>query len=485
MANSNSRITNTHEGEDSKHAKLVRTEQVPRKKRTAKSVGQIWEEAMPGVDTKAKTVTKSSEQDENQNVNIAEQASRATNAAQAFRRRGSMLTPLTCRVDHGKKCMPQEESQGATVDSLQNKVNCSAVQRQPESIFDDANEDGNRDDEEVRKDLRDQATGDEEKEGHEDEETRVWSLQDFDIGKKLGRGKFGNVYLARERKSGFVVAIKVLQKSQLEKAGVEHQLRREVEIQSQLRHKHILRLFTFFHDCKRIFLVLQFASRGELYKELKLKKRFPEPRAATYIRDLADALRYCHGKNVIHRDLKPENILLSHNGTVLISDFGWSVHSKTRRETLCGTIDYLAPEAVMRRKHDARVDVWSLGVLAYELLVGSPPFEEESETLTYQRIKRVDLRFPSHGISDDAKDFIRALLRKNPDHRMQLKDVPTHPWIAKYARAPRAVKSTTKTLHSSSLSATGPSRAVPPSQSSGAMGPSHPSQTGALTATSA
>lgn len=309
----------------------------------------------------------------------------------------------------------------------------------------------------------------------DDEEPRIWNLEDFDIGRRLGKGKFGSVYLARERASGYIVAIKVLHKAQLERAHVEHQLQREVEIQSTLRHKHILRLYTFFHDDKRIFLVLQFAARGELYRELKRKRRFPEPRAATYIRDLADALDYCHSNHVIHRDLKPENLLLSHDGTLLISDFGWSVHSSQRRETLCGTIDYLAPEAVMRKKHDSRVDVWSLGVLTYELILGNPPFEEETETLTYSRIQRVDLRFPNYGISDDAKDFIKRLLRKNPEHRMKLKDVPNHPWIKKFARNRRSTI-TKNPLVANFRAAAGPGQTE---SSSSSTAPS------ALTATSA
>ena len=96
--------------------------------------------------------------------------------------------------------------------------------------------------------------------------SKTWELTDFDIGKPLGRGKFGNVYLAREKKSHYIVALKVLFKSQLAKAGVEHQLRREIEIQSHLRHKNILRLFGYFYDQSRVYLILEFAARGELYK---------------------------------------------------------------------------------------------------------------------------------------------------------------------------------------------------------------------------
>ena len=98
---------------------------------------------------------------------------------------------------------------------------------------------------------------------------KEWQLSDFDIGKPLGRGKFGNVYLAREKNSKYIVALKVLFKSQLQKAGVEHQLRREIEIQSHLRHTNILRLYGYFYDSTRVYLILEFAAKGELYKELQ------------------------------------------------------------------------------------------------------------------------------------------------------------------------------------------------------------------------
>jgi len=257
----------------------------------------------------------------------------------------------------------------------------------------------------------------------------VWSLRDFDIGKPLGRGKFGDVYLAREKKSKFIVAIKAIQKKQLLKAGVEHQLRREIEIQTHLRHRNVLRMFGYFFDEKRIYIILEFAPGGEVYKILTARKRFSEVQTAKYIHDLSIALGYCHSKHVIHRDIKPENLLIGQKGDIKIADFGWSVHApSTRRETLCGTLDYLPPEMVEGRPHDSTADVWGLGVLAYEFLVGSPPFEAEGHRATYRRIAAVDLRFPVF-VSERAQDLIRKLLVKEQAKRMKLADVPKHDWI--------------------------------------------------------
>jgi aurora kinase, other len=235
---------------------------------------------------------------------------------------------------------------------------------------------------------------------------KQWKMTDFDIGKPLGKGKFGNVYLAREKQSKYVVALKVLFKKQLHDHGVEHQLRREIEIQSHLRHPNILRLYGYFYDATRVYLILEFAAKGELYGYLKQSVRFPEDRSAFYVEQLTHALVYCHRKHVIHRDIKPENLLLDHRGNLKIADFGWSVHAPSlRRKTLCGTLDYLPPEMVEGQPHDANVDIWSLGVLAYEFLVGNPPFEAQSHTDTYKRIAKVDLKFPSH-VSASARDLI-------------------------------------------------------------------------------
>lgn len=262
-----------------------------------------------------------------------------------------------------------------------------------------------------------------------------WSLENFDIGRPLGKGKFGNVYLARERQSKFILALKVLFKKQLEKAGVEHQLRREVEIQSHLRHPNILRLYGYFHDSTRVYLILEFAPKGELYSELQRCGCFPEDKSATYIMELADALNYCHSKKVIHRDIKPENLLLGANGELKIADFGWSVHTpSSRRSTLCGTLDYLPPEMIEGKTHDEKVDLWSLGVLCYEFLVGKPPFETKSHEETYRKISRVEYTYPAQSdISAGAKDLIARLLKHNPMHRLPIQEVLSHPWVVETA----------------------------------------------------
>lgn len=283
---------------------------------------------------------------------------------------------------------------------------------------------------------KDNATENLEEKNKNESKKKKWVLTDFDIGRPLGKGKFGNVYLAREKKSKFIIAMKVLFKEQIQKQGgadqvMLYQVQREIEIQTHLRHPNILRMYGYFHDEKRVYLILEYAPGGELYKELNAQpnKRFDEVRTATYISQLADALKYCHSKKVIHRDIKPENLLLGTKGELKMADFGWSVHApSSRRETLCGTLDYLPPEMVMGKTYNHAVDLWSVGVLCYECLVGNPSFLAPTYEQTYHKIKKAQYTFPDF-VSEGARDLISKLLVVNPDKRLPLEQVLTHPWI--------------------------------------------------------
>jgi len=274
--------------------------------------------------------------------------------------------------------------------------------------------------------------------GGDKKETKViksWTLNDFEIGRPLGKGKFGNVYLARERKSKYICALKVLFKGQLVHNQVQHQLRREIEIQAHLRHPNILRLYGYFYDEHKVYLILEYAPQGELYNHLRRAKdgRFEDKRSAKLIKEMIDALLYCHSKKVIHRDIKPENILLGYHGELKLADFGWSVHApSSRRKTMCGTLDYLPPEMVLRKEYTETCDLWCLGVLAYEFLCGKPPFECEESNETYRRIIHAEFKFPSH-VTEKARDFISRLLLTDSSKRMSLKEARQHPWITQYS----------------------------------------------------
>uniref|UniRef100_A0A915EJ33 Aurora kinase n=1 Tax=Ditylenchus dipsaci TaxID=166011 RepID=A0A915EJ33_9BILA len=238
---------------------------------------------------------------------------------------------------------------------------------------------------------------------------QTWALDDFEIGKPLGKGKFGNVYLARERSTQFVVALKVLFKKDLEKHKVFHQLRREIEIQYHLRHANILRLYGYFYDDERVYLILEYAARGSVYGQLKKDGKFSEATTARIIHQLSDALIYCHAKSVIHRDIKPENLLLSNKGDIKIADFGWSVHApSSKRQTLCGTL------TTCRRRCSSTklmITMWIIGLLGC--------FSSNS-------------LWP---LPEGARDLVTKLLVLEPTQRLALEKVKLHTWIQSHLQS--------------------------------------------------
>lgn len=264
-----------------------------------------------------------------------------------------------------------------------------------------------------------------------------WKLTDFQIGKRLGKGKFGKVYCVREKKSNFICALKVMSKQEILTYHIEKQIIREIEIQANILHENCLALYGWFQDDQNVYLIVEYAAYGELYKLLTKMKRIDNKLASYYIYQVTMALKHLHSKHLIHRDLKPENILIHLNQKVKLADFGWSSYIKNsndndnnRRTTMCGTLDYLPPEMVEAKQHDEKVDVWALGVLLYELLVGHPPFEEKHQSDTYKRIAKVEFNVPTF-VDPDARDLLENLLVYEPEKRISLNNVLVHGWILK------------------------------------------------------
>lgn len=270
---------------------------------------------------------------------------------------------------------------------------------------------------------------------YKDVDLKKFKKSDFEFGPKIGKGKYGDVFLAREHKTNWIVALKVLDKMMIRQMRAQRQVVREIKYHSFLKHENVIKLYGVFHDDDKIYMILEYAADGEVYKELKNSpgKKFTEEKAAKYIKQVLDAIMYIHSHDIIHRDLKPENLLNSY-GTLKLADFGWSVYapeSKNRRNTFCGTLDYMPPEMVQCEKYDYHSDNWSIGIMAFEFLTGSVPFGQRTEAETLDCIVKSELVIPDY-VSDEAKSFIDGLLNPEPKKRMELTEAIEHPWIKRY-----------------------------------------------------
>ena len=259
-------------------------------------------------------------------------------------------------------------------------------------------------------------------------------LSDFLIGRKLGSGQFGHVYLAKLKSTQFICAIKVINKKRLLKESLKciNQVRREIEIQSHLHHPNILAIYNFFWDKKNVYLVIEYAMGGELFKILHNQEngRFSEPKAAFYIEQVCNAIEYIHKLHIIHRDIKPENILIS-NEVIKMADFGWSIHQKSNkiRTTFCGTAEYMPPEVINDEPHIPPSDLWCLGILIYELCAGEPPFTARTNCEIIQKIKNFKMKDYPDYFSEECKDLIGKLIKRSPKERISIQEVKKHPWI--------------------------------------------------------
>uniref|UniRef100_A0A7E4VY71 Aurora kinase n=1 Tax=Panagrellus redivivus TaxID=6233 RepID=A0A7E4VY71_PANRE len=261
------------------------------------------------------------------------------------------------------------------------------------------------------------------------------SVEDFAIGRKLGEGRFGTVFLCEMVKSNFVCAIKVVKKELLQE-NADHMLqtKREIELHRHMKHTNILRWFAYFYDHHKVYMVLEYAALGNLLKYTQsLENPMPEAQCAHVADSIAAALDYCHFRQVCHRDVKTVNILVAEGFGIKLADFGTAVHvPSSRMKTVFGTLDYLAPEMVDAETGPAytvKVDNWSLGVVLYEILTLELPFYRESKCDTADAIRNCDMNTPKRELSADMLRIIKSLLTTDANDRLDLKDLQSDAWL--------------------------------------------------------
>lgn len=248
----------------------------------------------------------------------------------------------------------------------------------------------------------------------------------------IGKGGFGEVWKVIHKATNKLYCIKVIAKRSIIEQKMVDQMNREIEIMYKLNHPHIVKLVSHFEDDDSFYLIMNYASKGQLYTHLKKAGRFDQKTAAQFLRETIYALQFLHSFKppIIHRDIKPENILLDENQRVKLADFGWSNYETidVERKTYCGTPEYLAPEMLYKKGHDTSVDIWSVGVLMFELLCGSSPFASSSQEELFSNIKKHKINWPND-FPHLAKNLINKILKPNPKDRISLEEILSHVWF--------------------------------------------------------
>ncbi|XP_062454247.1 MAP/microtubule affinity-regulating kinase 4 isoform X1 [Rhea pennata] len=255
-------------------------------------------------------------------------------------------------------------------------------------------------------------------------------IGNYRLLRTIGKGNFAKVKLARHILTGREVAIKIIDKTQLNPTSLQ-KLFREVRIMKGLNHPNIVKLFEVIETEKTLYLVMEYASAGEVFDYLVSHGRMKEKEARAKFRQIVSAVHYCHQKNIVHRDLKAENLLLDADANIKIADFGFSNEFTlgSKLDTFCGSPPYAAPELFQGKKYDGpEVDIWSLGVILYTLVSGSLPFDGHNLKELRERVLRGKYRVPFY-MSTDCENILRRFLVLNPAKRCTLEQIMKDKWI--------------------------------------------------------
>lgn len=227
------------------------------------------------------------------------------------------------------------------------------------------------------------------------------------------------------------MAIKILEKNRILDVTDVERVAREIHILKLIRHPNIVQLYEIIETPGQLYLIMEYASGGELFDYIVKKQRIPEKEACKFFQQIIAGVEYIHKLNIVHRDLKPENLLLDANKNIKIVDFGLSntfSHNELLN-TACGSPCYAAPEMIAGMKyHGDKIDMWSCGVILYALVCGFLPFEDPDTTKLYKKILTGKYLIPRF-LSEQVVELISLILRQDPDERPSISALRKHPWL--------------------------------------------------------
>eukprot|EP00924_Labyrinthula_sp_SR-Ha-C_P005723 snap_masked-scaffold_14-processed-gene-3.24-mRNA-1 protein AED:0.00 eAED:0.00 QI:0/-1/0/1/-1/1/1/0/599 len=251
------------------------------------------------------------------------------------------------------------------------------------------------------------------------------------LGKSLGVGSFGKVKLAEHFIAKQLVAIKLISRNKISEPGLKDKVSREVRILQKLSHPHIVRLYDVVETPSHFFLVMLYASKGELFDYI-VQNKLSDAEAKKIFQQIVSAIAYCHENHVSHRDLKPENILLTQDNNIKVADFGLSnlIRDGSFLRTSCGSPNYAAPEVISGLHYTGpEIDIWSIGVILYALLCSALPFHAEDIPKLFKKIKSGLYHLPSD-LHPLAKNLIPKMLLVEPLRRIDMEGIMSHPWFS-------------------------------------------------------
>ncbi|KAG4908496.1 hypothetical protein AAZX31_20G208700 [Glycine max] len=264
----------------------------------------------------------------------------------------------------------------------------------------------------------------------------MWSAlkRNYEVSEEIGRGRFGTIFRCFHPLSNQPYACKLIDKSLLLDSTDRHCLQNEPKFMSLLSpHPNILQIFHVFEDDHYLSIVMDLCQPHTLFDRM-LHAPFSESQAASLLKNLLEAVAHCHRLGVAHRDIKPDNILFDSADNLKLADFGsaeWFGDGRSMSGVV-GTPYYVAPEVLLGREYDEKVDVWSCGVILYIMLAGIPPFYGDSAAEIFEAVVRANLRFPSRifrTVSPAAKDLLRKMISRDSSRRFSAEQALRHPWI--------------------------------------------------------